>query len=143
MEGMDYFSELWNYIEMAESPIFLTGAITDVYLERTTDFVQIVYVLSVLISLSKFLKLIRCFKQLSFLVMMIEQVVMDVKYFFVLFSIFLLTFGECYHILDIAVEAYGRMPEIAGQSISTLRSAMGDLAMVDSDHSFDIILPGG
>ena len=62
MEGMDYFSELWNYIEMAESPIFLTGAITDVYLERTTDFVQIVYVLSVLISLSKFLKLIRCFK---------------------------------------------------------------------------------
>ena len=139
MEGKDYFLELWNYIEMAESPIFLIGAITDVSLESTTDFILVVYVVSVLISLSKFLKLIRCFKQLSFLVMMIEQVVMDVKYFFVLFCIFLLTFGECYHLLEIDIEVYGRMPEIAGQFIATLRSAMGDFAMINQKYSFDII----
>jgi hypothetical protein len=114
MEGMDYWLELWNYIEVAEFPVFVAGSLKDIISERTTDMVQVLFTVSVMISLSKFLKLIRCFRQLSFLVMMIEQVVIDVKYFFVLFGIFLLSFGECYHILDINIAAYGRMPEIAG-----------------------------
>ena len=40
-----------------------------------------------MLMLGKFLNLIRCFKQLSFLVMMIEQVIIDSSYFFLLFFV--------------------------------------------------------
>jgi len=92
---------------------------------------KIIYVLTTMLMLGKFLNLIRCFKQLSFLVMMIEQVIIDSSYFFLLFFVFLLTFAECYNILNVDVSVYRRFPSIIGQFFSTLRSAMGDLAIID------------
>ena len=86
----------------------------------------------------KFLNLIRCFRNLSFLVMMIEQVIIDSGYFFCLFFVFVLTFAECYNILNVDVGVYKRQPSIFGQCFNALRSAMGDLALIDPFESFDI-----
>jgi hypothetical protein len=70
--------------------------------------------------------------------MMMIQVVNDVVYFMLLFVIFILTFAECYHIVQVNTDAYGRLPAIAALFLGTLRSAMGDFSLIDPYHGFDI-----
>ena len=60
---------------------------------------RIVYSITVLLSLVKVLYLIRVFKNLSFLVMMVIQVVTDVRYFIVIYTIFSLAFAYMFYIV--------------------------------------------
>lgn len=63
---------------------------------------------------------------------MIENVIKDVDYFMLLFSIFLLTFAECYEILDVDTSSYGRIrPTLVSSILAAFRSAMGDMALLD------------
>ena len=52
---------------------------------------------------------------------MIEYVIRDSSYFFVLFSVFLLTFAECYNILKVDTTVYARFSTIIGELIMTAR----------------------
>ena len=54
-----------------------------------------------------------------------------------LFSVFLLTFAECNHIMEVDISAYGRAPGILAHFFGVLRLAMGDQANVDPYESFD------
>ena len=62
---------------------------------------------------------------------MVITVVNEIIYFLLLFTIFLLTFAECNHIIDIDVSAYGRSPPLLAHFFSVLRLSMGDQAMLD------------
>ena len=88
-------------------------------------------------SLIKVLYLLRVFKQLNFLVTMVITVVNEVIYFMLLFSVFLLTFAQCNHIIQVDVSAYGRTPDILAHFFGVLRIAMGDQANVDPFETFD------
>lgn len=63
--------------------------------------------------------------------MMMIQVVYDVVYFMLLFVIFILTFAECYHIVGVSTEAYGRVEPLFALFLGTLRMAMGDFSLID------------
>lgn len=84
-----------------------------------------------MMSLVKIVYLVRVFKQLNFLVTMLITVVNEIVFFMILFSIFLLTFAECFNLLEVDVSAYGRLPRILAHVISTLRCAMGDFSLID------------
>jgi hypothetical protein len=103
-----------------------------------SDNCKIIYGLSSLFSLANVLFLIRVSKDLSFLVILMTRVVEDLKWFIVLFSFFVYTFGVCYAILEVDAAAYGRLPYLLGLSLSTLRSAFGDFSMLDPYQGFDI-----
>lgn len=55
-----------------------------------------------------------------------------------LFVIFILTFAECYHIVQVNTEAYGRVHDLFALFLGTLRSAMGDFSIIDPKQGFDI-----
>ena len=69
---------------------------------------------------------------------MLITVVNEIVFFFVLFSIFLLTFAECFNLLEVDMGTYGRMPRLMSHIISVLRCSMGDFALIDSYQTFDI-----
>lgn len=62
---------------------------------------------------------------------MVITVVHEVRYFMVLFTVFLITFGECNHIIQVDHGAYGRTPGMLAHFFGVLRIAMGDQANVD------------
>jgi len=98
-EGRDYFEDIWNYLECIGIIIFYIGACLDIINPQISDELRILWCFSVMFSLIKILYLVRVFKQLNFLVTMVITVVNEIFYFILLFSVFLLTFAECNHIL--------------------------------------------
>lgn len=125
-EGKDYFEDVWNYLEVTGMIVFYIGAGLDIKNETISQELRVLWCFSVMFSLIKIIYLVRVFKQLNFLVTMIITVVNEVMYFMLLFSVFLLTFAECNHIVDIDVVSYGRTPKLIGQFFGVLRLAMGD-----------------
>jgi len=58
---------------------------------------------------------------------MVTTVIVDLKYFLILFLIIVVTFAECFHILQVNIEPYGEYMEeympIIAHIIATLRIA--------------------
>ena len=71
---------------------------------------------------------------------MITTVMKDILFFLVMFSMYLLTFAICFHLVDVDIAAYGRMNELLAHIFSVLRCAMGDFAMIDMYLGFDLIV---
>ena len=90
-------------------------------------------------TLAKVVYLIRVFKQLNFLVTMFILVVREIFYFMILFTIFLLTFAESFHVVEVDISSYGRTPPILAYVVSVLRCAMGDFSIISVDYGFDVI----
>lgn len=130
-EGYDYFTDFWNYFELMGLFLFFWAAMLDLTRPSVTDLMRIIFSMSVLMSLVKVVYLIRVFKHLNFLATMLVSVCNEVIFFFILFTIFLLTFAECFHIMQVDVSAYGRTHPLVSHFIATLRSSMGDFAMID------------
>lgn len=124
-------SDIWNYLEVTGMIVFYIGAALDIMNPTISNNLRILWCFSVMFSLIKILYLVRVFKQLNFLVTMVITVVNEVMYFILIFSVFLLTFGECLHIVDVDVSAYGRTPALLAHFFGVLRVAMGDQAIVD------------
>jgi len=108
-EGSEYFSSFWNYFELTGICSFAAATIMDLCSDTVSDSCRIIYCCSMLFTLVKMLFLIRIFKSLSFLTMMIIQVVIELGPFLVLFTLFIITFSECYSILGTDISAYGRL----------------------------------
>ena len=134
----EYFEDNWNLLEVGGIIIFCTASILDISSSEVNDACKILYVLSMIFALMKVLYLIRISKSMSFLVTMMIQVVADLNFFMLLFIILILTFAECYHILQVDILSYGRMPAIVAHWIATLRSAYGDFALINPYQGFDI-----
>ena len=92
--------------------IFYIGACLDIIHPTISEELRMLWCFSVMFSLIKILYLVRVFKQLNFLVTMVITVVNEVFYFMLLFSVFLLTFAECNHILQVDTSSYGRTPDL-------------------------------
>lgn len=131
-EGQEYFLDAWNYFEILGILLYYYAATLDIINTHTTTLMRILFSCSILMSLVKIVYLVRVFKQLNFLVTMLITVVNEIVFFFVLFSIFLLTFAECFNLLEVDMGTYGRMPKLMSHIISTLRISMGDFALIDS-----------
>ena len=69
--GQEYFSDPWNYFELAGIVLYSSAVFEDYYHDEITDACKILYVLTILFGLIKVLFLVRVFKNLSFLVMMV------------------------------------------------------------------------
>jgi hypothetical protein len=119
--------------------LFQTGALLDVYGERITDEMKILFSFSIMMSLVKIVYLVRVFTNLNFLVTMLITVCSEVVFFMMLFSIFLLTFAECNHIMEVDISAYGRLHPLLSHFLAMLRCAMGDFSVIDPYQGFDII----
>lgn len=98
-EGRDYFLDFWNYMEVIGIIIFYIAAVLDIIHPSISNTLRILWSFSVMFSLIKIIYLVRVFKQLNFLVTMVITVVNEVQFFMLLFSVFLLTFAECNHIM--------------------------------------------
>jgi hypothetical protein len=118
--------------------LFFWGAFLDITEERVTDNMRIIFVASIMLSLSKVIYLVRVFKQLNFLVKMLSYVLIDIVYFMVLFCCFLVTFAECNHIVRVDVSGYGRVPEFYAHIFNIIRCASGDFASINMNETFDL-----
>ena len=136
-EGNDYWGDFWNIFELLGIFCYFWASTLDIMYQNVTDLMRIVYSITVLLSLVKVLYLIRVFKNLSFLVMMVIQVVKDVRYFIVIYSIFVLAFAYMFYILQVDVTYYGRQPKLLGMFIGCIRASMGDFAVIDPFVGFD------
>lgn len=121
----------------------MVASILDMVQEKCDDACKAFYVVTLLFLLVKVLFLIRVFKQLSFLVMMLIQVAVDIKNFFILFMVFILIIAECYSVVQVDVSAYGRVPSLLAYALATFRSAMGDFSLIDPYNSFDLKTKSG
>ena len=131
MERAEYFRDIWNYLELIAIFIFFWASSLDIYNNTVTDTMRILFSLSTMLSLVKIVYLVRVFRQLNFLVTMMMTVVSEVVNFMVLFFIFLMTFAQCNHILEVDHSSYGRMTPIVAHFYMVLRSAMGDFSLID------------
>jgi len=136
-EGQEYLYDFWNIFELLGIFFYFWGTAMDLANDYFSDLNKIVFTITVLLSLVKRMYLLRVFRYLSFLVMMLIQVGNDVKMFMFIFLIFNLTFAECFHIVDVDVTSYGRMPELLSLTIAVLRAAMGDFSIIDPYVGFD------
>lgn len=123
--------DFWNYLEVVGIVCFTWAAILDINNDRPSDLCRILFTVSILLSLIKIMYLIRVFRNLNFLVTMFITVVNDIQNFMILFSIFVLTFAECFHILMVDDTSYGRTPVLFSYFLMTIRSAMGDFSLID------------
>ena len=139
IDRADYFSDSWNYLELAGNAAYFTGAILDLVNEEMTDELQIVASMSVMFTLAKIVYLIRVFRNLNFLVTMFITVVQEIFYFMILFTIFIFTFAESFHVLQVDRENYGRTPDIMAHFIQVFRCAMGDFSIININYGFDMI----
>jgi hypothetical protein len=131
-------------MELTGMILFYTGAFMDWSKEpgaETSDPIKILFASSILLCLIKVVYLVRVFSKLNFLVTMLITVCSEIGYFMLLFGIFIVSFAECNHIMEVDVVSYGRLPELVGHCISILRGAMGDFAMINNNESFDLIIP--
>ena len=55
------------------------------------------------------------------------------------FSIFVVTFSQCYRVVELDTSSYGRLPKQVALFIATLRSAFGDFSLM-STNGFDKLL---
>ena len=81
--------------------------------------------------LIKVVYLVKVFRQLNFLVTMLEKVLDSVGWFMLLFGIFLFFFAECNQLLGVDIVPYGRTPRLISHFLAMLRCAMGDFAPID------------
>ena len=70
--------------------------------------------------------------------MMIDQVIADSGPFFFIFAIMVIGFAEIYNIFNVNTKQYQRLSSLIGHIMSTFRSAMGDLSIIDSTQTFDL-----
>ena len=56
-----------------------------------------------------------------------------------LFFVFIITFGMCFHLLDIDDSAYGRIHPLFAHIIGTYRSAMGEYGFIHPYQSLDVL----
>ena len=129
---------MWNYFELIGMILYYWAGILDFTSPNVTPTMKILFCLSILFTLVKVVYLIRVFRQLNFLVTMFITVVKEIYYFMILFTIFCLTFAETFHILEVDIESYGRLPGIVAHLISVLRCAMGDFSMINTSQGFDL-----
>lgn len=108
--------------------LFYWAAILDVISEQISDLMRVLFCCSIMMSLVKIVYLVRVFKSLNFLVTMLAHVCNEVIYFMMLFGIFLLTFAECNHIVQVEINEYGRLPGLIAHLITILRCSMGDFS---------------
>lgn len=128
---MQYFSDSWNILQLSASLFYITAAYLDMIQDSVTDAVRILYVACTFLTLSRVLYLLRIFKELSFLVIMLAKVIKDLTYFMIVFVFFIFTFSQCYLIVNVDLTAYGRVPSGLGMFLSTTRSAFGDFSLID------------
>ena len=119
--------------------LYASGAIYDFLNERITDQLKILLSFSIMMSLIKLVYLLRVFSALNFLVTMLINVCKEVFYFIILFTIFVLTFAEMNHIMEVDISFYGRIPPISAHFIAVLRGAMGDFSVIDPFSGFDVV----
>lgn len=132
-----YFLSLSNYLPLLSIVFYMSASLTDLVLERPSDFVKIMYVLSTLMSLANVLLLVRVFKQLSFLVIMMRMVVSDLLFFMILFVFFIFTFAACYQIVQVDGSSYGRINNMFAMFVATVRSSFGDFSLIHPWQGFD------
>mmetsp|Transcript_16574 Transcript_16574/g.25561 ORF Transcript_16574/g.25561 Transcript_16574/m.25561 type:complete len:191 (+) Transcript_16574:1498-2070(+) len=138
-DRLDYFIDIWNYIELTGNFLFAVGAIRDIYEDEVSDPTRMIVSMSVLLTLAKVVYLIRVFKQLNFLVTMFITVVKEISYFMILFTIFLITFAESFNVVEVDISTYGRTPRVFAYVVTVLRLAMGDFSLIHMSMGFDIV----
>ena len=118
--------------------LFAVGTMMDIQMTKPSDLLRIIWALGVIFALIKTIYLVRVFQQLNFLVTMITTVINEIMFFILMFAMYLVTFGACFHLVDVDITAYGRMNELLAHILGVLRCAMGDFAMIDMYHGFDL-----
>jgi hypothetical protein len=134
----EYFGDSWNLLQVGASLVYLFAAYWDVMNVGVTDNVRMLYVACTYFTMSRMLYLIRVFKELSFLVIMLSKVIKDLTCFIIVFGFFIFTFSQCYLIVDVDLAAYGRIPQGFGMFLATTRSAFGDFSVIDPFQGFDL-----
>lgn len=139
IEKFEYLKDFWNYLEVFGFLLYAISTVEDFMLDRPEDSLRILWTFTCLLALIKTIYLIRVFQQLNFLVTMITTVLQDIVFFLVMFSMYLLTFAACFHLVGVDIACYGRMNEFVAHLIGVLRCAMGDFAMIDMALGFDLL----
>lgn len=124
--------------------LYYAGCVMDIQKNSTvskppSDILKIIFSGSIIMCLVKYVYLVKVFSKLNFLVTMLNKVISEVGYFMLLFGLFIITFAECNHVMNVDVSSYGRLPHLVGHFISVLRGAMGDFSMLSPYETFDII----
>jgi len=127
---MSYFYQTSNYLPIFSIVLYMSASVNDILIERPSDLIKILYVLSTLMSLANVLLLVRVFKQLSFIVIMMRMVVSDLLFFMILFFFFVFTFAACYQIMQVDGSSYGRINNMLAMIISTIRSSFGEFSII-------------
>lgn len=83
-------------MQVASLLFYMQGAVLDIWNPKMTDNCKIVYSMSMLLSLTNTLRLIKVFKEFSYLVIMMSKVASDLVTFMFLFSFFIFTFASSY-----------------------------------------------
>jgi hypothetical protein len=94
-----YFSSWDINMQVASLLFYILGAYLDFTNDYITDNCKIVYSMSMLLSLTNTLRLIKVFKEFSYLVIMMSKVAKDLITFMFLFSFFIFTFASSYQIV--------------------------------------------
>ena len=134
----EYVSDMWNYIQVLGIVFYISAAVNDMIEEEVSDTTVHLYVCSLLFSLYNYLFLVRVFNKLSFLVKMLNQVILDVKYFIVLFTLFVVIFAQCFSVLGVDVSSYGRIPHFFAHVLTVYRIAFGDFGLINTNYGFDL-----
>ena len=124
-------------MQVASLLFYIFGAYLDFTDDFITDNCKIVYSMSMLLSLTNTLRLIKVYKEFSYLVIMMSKVAKDLITFMLLFSFFIFTFASSYQIVQVDDSVYGRLPSFVGMILSTYRSSLGDFAIIDLFQGFD------
>mmetsp|Transcript_42439 Transcript_42439/g.65116 ORF Transcript_42439/g.65116 Transcript_42439/m.65116 type:complete len:147 (+) Transcript_42439:2601-3041(+) len=96
LDGSDYFTDSWNYLELLGNFLYGWGAVLDIINPQVTDTTRILISVSVAMTLAKIVYLIRVFRQLNFLVTMLMTVINEIFFFMILFAIFIVTFAQSF-----------------------------------------------
>lgn len=133
IEGaLSYFSCMWNFFDIffiATYTIILIFVIGEVNKEEIdkdhVDRLRVLYCILTLFIFTKITFFLRIYDGFSFLVSMLSEVFMDLRYFLALFVLVILTCAEIFFILQLDSGIYGDVGNF-GYTIMSYRTSLGD-----------------
>ncbi|CDW82015.1 wd-40 repeat protein [Stylonychia lemnae] len=135
-----YFKNGWNYFDFLHIITYVAFCIIE-FTNQSQDTQILIQITVIFLTFMKLLFFLRIYDGISFLIQMLVGVFKDLRYFLILFLIFILQFGMIFLVLFKAgqIEEYNGVDKLA-YFLMVFRISSGDFQMDDYHNQGDLLV---
>ena len=127
LRGSKYFREFANYVDILQIVLGYLSIVQQLQSRPADLFPKVIMIFTVATSLAKQFFYMRIYAQLSYIVTMMTNVIIDLSVFFVFFGILVFMFSLVFDVIaKNEAPEYHNISPFFGNMLTTMRLALGD-----------------